>query len=563
MNKETRKALESEVARIVPRAIYKMKNTYKDEKSGGFLTLQDFFLALPFKIVIQESDEETINQLENSNTYPSIFKWVGGYTKLVKDDNDYKFLKVFITVIVPRDLESPGDAVNWINNTILNNDDLKGENALLLVYMHEVMHIMHKHLLPVINAKFDAIIDQHWNNESKVPEHIKHKIKNFAEDFLINSLLLENAHSDSDLFKLGERVRNNISKITFLYNPKLAASRGHTVESIIKELVKNMEAKEIKFSCNCDQSQQGDQCQQGGSQSDQSQQGSGQGGQDGQCQQGGSQESQIKGAIYRIKYGNFEYEILDLHDEGAMSQSENSGDEAQEAAEAARSISNQITNKLKGSGSAAIAASLGMPIEVTVDWLDKLESDLFKEVRKYTHKTSSTWRRLKNKYRNIAPLPATVNYENVLNAIIVIDQSGSMGNLELRKINYIIKKLVKRVKQLQVIIHDYKIVYNKKFKYKIEQQLVKELFSKRHAAGGTSHRDVFSVIEEEYQKNKNEDFIVLIFSDMYSDIQDIWNQHKWTENVSTYLVATDKQGAKLVKNLPAYVIDMETGQKIK
>ena len=541
MNKETRKALESEVARIVPRAIYKMKNTYKDEKSGGFLALQDFFLALPFKIVIQESDEETINQLENSNTYPSIFKWVGGYTKLVKDDNDYKFLKVFITVIVPRDLESPGDAVNWINNTILNNDDLKGENALLLVYMHEVMHIMHKHLLPVVNAKFDAIIDQHWNNESKVPEHIKHKIKNFAEDFLINSLLLENAHSDSNLFKLGERVRNNISKITFLYNPKLAASRGHTVESIIKELVKNMEAEEIRFSNN----------------------------QDGQCQQGGGQDNQdgqngkAKGTIYRIKYGDFEYEIQDLHDEGAMSQSENSGDEAQEAAEAARSISNQITNKLKGSGSAAIAASLGMPIEVTVDWLDILESDLFKEVRKYTHKTSSTWRRLKNKYRNIAPLPATVNYENVLNAIIVIDQSGSMGNLELRKINYIIKKLVKRVKQLQVIIHDYKIVYNKKFKYKIEQQLVKELFSKRHAAGGTSHRDVFSVIEEEYQKNKNEDFIVLIFSDMYSDIQDIWNQHKWTENVSTYLVATDKQGAKLVKNLPAYVIDMETGQKIK
>ena len=223
---------------------------------------------------------------------------------------------------------------------------------------------------------------------------------------------------------------------------------------------------------------------------------------------------------------------------------------------------NQVANKLKGSGSIAIAAKLGLPITVTVDWLEKLESDLFKEVRYKTHKVSSTWSRLKNKYRGIAPLPATVNYENVLNAVLVIDQSGSVSNLELRKINYIIKKLVKRVKTLRVLIHDDVVTYDKTFKYNIDKSVENEVFNTRHACGGTSHKDAFDRIEKEFEKKTQEDFIVLVFSDMYSDIEQIWNTYKWTKKSKTYLIATDMKAINHISSLPVTIIDMETGDKI-
>ena len=224
---------------------------------------------------------------------------------------------------------------------------------------------------------------------------------------------------------------------------------------------------------------------------------------------------------------------------------------------------NQVANKMRGSGSAGIAAKLGLPVEVSVNWLERLESDLFKEVRHRTNKVSSTWSRLKNKYRHVAPLPAIVNYENVLNVIVVIDQSGSMSDLDLRRINYIISKLVKRVKELQVLIHDDGVVYNKKFKRIVDSQLENELFKKRHAAGGTSHDEVFDIIENEYKLKKNEDFLVMMFSDMYSNIKELWQSGKfnWVHDLKTYLIATDKGGVSYVEGLPATIIDMESGNK--
>jgi len=549
MNKETRKALEGEIARLIPKAVYRMKNTYKDDE--GFLALQDFFLAVPFKIVIEEVDSGDDQGTGSDDIYPSIYKYIGGYTKLVNEDLDIKCLKVFIVIRVPSNLESPDAAKDWVKDNLINNKDLAGENALLMVYMHEIMHIMLKHLTPSVNAKFDAIIKQHAQGK-KLPEMVMHKVKNFAEDFLINSLLLENAHPDSKLHQLADEVKYKDKKITFLYNPELSASNGMTVETIIPELLKDMEIEEIGGSGNGS-----------GDDSSESQDGSGSGDDSGESQDGsgnGSGQGKIKGTRYKIKYGDFEYEVWDMHDEQNGQAGDGSNDE--DIAKAVKDAMNQVANKMKGSGTAKLAAKLGLPVEVTVDWLEKLESDLFKEVRHRTHKVSSTWSRLKNKYRHVAPLPATVNYENVLNAIIVIDESGSMGDLELRKINYIIKKLVKRVKELQVIIHDSTIVFNKKYKRIVDRELEKEIFSKRHAAGGTSHRDVFDTIENEYESKINEDFIVLIFSDMYSDIELLWGKYSWTDTVKTYLISTDKQGVEYIKNVPATKILMDTGEKL-
>jgi len=589
MKSEVRKAAQNEIMRLIPRAIYDMKNTYKNDK--GYLALQDFFTAIPFTVILETVDANTLKEMHESDVYPKVLNYIGGYTKLVNSDNDISYLKVYITVKIPENLETEEEAIRWVRENIIqeigNNDGIKGDSALLMVYMHEVSHIMHKHLLPSVNAKFDSIIEKHWKSNNKIPDNLKHKIKNFAEDFFINSLLLESAHSDSPLGILCSSVKRKDKKISFLYNPELSASKGHSVETIIVELLKNMEASEIG-SGGQTQSQgssgdgSGGQTQSQGSSGDgsggqtqsQGSSGDGSGGQTqsqgssgdgsgGQTQSQGNQPK-ISGTRYKLKYGDFEYEFWDMHGESNCQNGQcmSNAKAAQAIEAAARDTANQVINKMRGSGSAEIASALGFPIEVTVDWLEILESDLFKEVRHKTNRVSISWRRLKNKYRHIAHLPANVYYENVLNAIVVIDQSGSMGDIELRKINYIIKKLIKRVKTLRVIIHDDAVVYNKEFKRVVERDLEKELFKKRVACGGTSHDEPFEIIEEIYTNRASEDFIVLIFSDMYSNIEDIWGKFNWTDVASTYLVCTEKNGAGYVENLPAVKILMDTGEKL-
>ena len=562
MKPEIKKAAQHEILRLVPRAIYTIKNTYRN--NNGYLALQDFFTAVPFTIVLETMDDETFKEMQKSDVYPEIFKYLGGYTKIVNNDEDINYLKVFITVRIPENFETEEEAVEWIRKNIIRDtiDDsrLRGDSALLLIYMHEISHIMHKHLLPSISAKFDAIIEKHWKDNKRIPNALKHEIKNIAEDFFINSLLLETANSDSPLGMLCREVKYNDKKISFLYNPELSADKNHTVETIIPELLKNMEISEIDTGGGQSQNQ-------GNSDGRNNKQSGNQGnsdGKNGEQSQSQNNQSKIKGTKYSIKYGDFEYEFWDLHGESNCmnGQQTQSTKDMQAIEAAARDAANQVINKMRGNGSAEIASALGFPIEVTVDWLEILESDLFKEVRHKTNRTSTTWKRLKNKYRHIAHLPSNVYYENVLNAIVVIDQSGSMSDIELRKINYIIKKLVKRVKTLRVIIHDDNVVYNKEFKRSIERGLESELFKKRVACGGTSHDEVFEIIEEVYQQRSSEDFIVLIFSDMYSNIENIWDNFKWTHAVNTYLVCTENGGARYVENLPATKILMDTGEKL-
>jgi len=534
MKKEIRKVIEKEVARLVSRAMVAIKNVYRND--SGYLRLQDFFFAVPFQLNVITLNEKELAEIEVSDVYPSIFNYLRGYVKLVDSDTDVSYLKVFIDVLVPDNLNTVSDAIKWVEENLIFNEDLGGEYALLFLYMHEVMHILHKHTLPSINARFDAIIENHSKN-SKLPDGMKHKIKNFASDFLINSMLLETAKKDSALGELVSKIQHD-KKNSFLYHPDLSANKGHTVETIIVELLKDMEVEDITADFSM---------------------------QDGQSQDGqGDQQSVAIGKKYKIKYDDFEYEIYDLHD--TLNDSKNSkgkndkADLDDKVSKAIRDISNQMANKFKGSECAEIAVQLGIPIEVTVDWLGRLESDLFREVRHRTNKVSISWRRLKNKYRHIAKLPATVHYENVLNVIIAIDQSSSMSDYELRKINYVISKLAKRVKSCRVIIHDYEAVYNKLFERNVDKGLEREILKKRYADGGTSHKDVFEIIEKDFEEKPNEDFLVLIFSDMESNIEELWNKYKWTSVLKTYLVSSHINGIDNISSLPATKIIMDTGE---
>ena len=129
-----------------------------------------------------------------------------------------------------------------------------------------------------------------------------------------------------------------------------------------------------------------------------------------------------------------------------------------------------------------------------------------------------------------------------------MDQSGSVGDYELRKINFVMQKLSEKAKEFDLIIHDSQIVVHEKFRNRTLQNDVSDYIQKRQSYGGTCHTDVFDRIEEEYLNpdNAKNKFIVLTFSDMYSNIQHLEQSGNYTwmsqnSGVSKYWVTTDKE----------------------
>jgi len=222
--------------------------------------------------------------------------------------------------------------------------------------------------------------------------------------------------------------------------------------------------------------------------------------------------------------------------------------EADSIVDSVSSVRSNLTVKMAGSSSARMMDLLGIEIEVEVDWLGDLTSLILEEASHYTAKQDISYRKIKNKYRHIANLPGPTFYENKLKVICVVDQSGSVSDYELRKINFVMKKLSEKAKEFDLIVHDYSIVAHEKFRGRTMENDIGSYIQKRMSYGGTCHTDVFQRIEEEYilPENSKHKFIVLTFSDMYSNIEALTSsgQYTWCDpssGVSKYWVTTQKE----------------------
>lgn len=216
--------------------------------------------------------------------------------------------------------------------------------------------------------------------------------------------------------------------------------------------------------------------------------------------------------------------------------------------DAVQGVRSNLNAKFAGSGSARMLDLLDVPVKVQVDWLSQLKSLILEESNRYTAKQDISYRKIKNKYRQVANLPGVIFYDNRLKVICVIDQSGSVGDYELRKINFVMQKLSEKAKEFDLIIHDSKIVVHEKFRNRTLQNDVTDYIQKRQSYGGTCHTEVMQRIEEEFlnPENAKNKFIVLIFSDMYSNIEQLEQSGKYTwmqrdSGVSKYWVTTDKE----------------------
>jgi len=223
-------------------------------------------------------------------------------------------------------------------------------------------------------------------------------------------------------------------------------------------------------------------------------------------------------------------------------------------------IRNQLIEKTQGSGSTSLLKELGISIEVVTDWMKELKGLIFTEANHYTGKSDISYRRIKNKFRHIAILPGQIHYENKLKAIIIIDQSGSVSDTEIRKINFIVEQLTLKAKSLHLIIHDSVIVDYVVFEGKMIGQ-VKDYIKRRRSMGGTCHTEAFQKTQEIIDNSRDDKFIVLTMSDMYSNIDSSIDQFDFLRDskISKYWVCTEGRtnGASQVDGIK---IDVQTGQ---
>ena len=200
-------------------------------------------------------------------------------------------------------------------------------------------------------------------------------------------------------------------------------------------------------------------------------------------------------------------------------------------------------SKIKGTGVRDLFEGIGLPISIDMEW----EKELIRHVDNMTSNilgdtTQATWIKPNIYTRHIAYLPGRIKVPQAVPVIYVLfDQSGSMSNNIIRKINYVIEYFYKKKYDLNVLIHDDSSdaddVTVCEFRPSLhgaysDEMRLDELVSSRIRCGGTSHKGVFDLMERYIEdvtsssKKYNVQY-VLVCSDLYSDIEQIWQNYKW------------------------------------
>jgi len=225
-------------------------------------------------------------------------------------------------------------------------------------------------------------------------------------------------------------------------------------------------------------------------------------------------------------------------------------------------IQEYVQEKFRGLGSTEIEHYLGNTKEFKLNWLKKLRSSIVQDILSEKLQRDVTYtkpNKLLMWYTRQTGImfPSQVDYEREYHFIVTIDESGSMGNEELRYFAYLLEELNK-IGTVYVVKHDYKVVFEKEFPKQKGgvRNAITEVSRYRHACGGTSHVEAFAYVEEYLKKKKfprkNQKVYVIVASDMESDIPEALFEHPMLldDRINIYFLAEKKSYLeKLMKQL--------------
>ncbi len=126
-------------------------------------------------------------------------------------------------------------------------------------------------------------------------------------------------------------------------------------------------------------------------------------------------------------------------------------------------------------------------------------------------------------------------YDDVINLICIsIDTSGSMTTQDLQKGLGVIKGIMDHSEKVQIIYHDYGI--HKILEFETTYFNILEI-GKINGRGGTSHEEVFNYLQKKYDEEADIS-IYISFSDLESDIDEIWNKYTWHKHIPNVFIST-------------------------
>ncbi len=480
----------STTSRLMTKTLPIIKKTYGD------IQLIDLLMGLPITFELKEVDVSKIPAKQSGKVTIKDLA-IGGYIMRDTERGNPDRMVVFITFT--KDTNQTWDEYF---NMLLN--DPYFHNSIAFTYIHEAMHILMRHYDFYMNSNFERIITDIRDDLDTS------KLLNYAYDYWNNAYLLEQAQSGT---KFNDWSRNQ-EDFPYLYDPNLSPKNMTLVEVIVK-LTKEADIKKSEV-LDTDGNHIGD-----------------------------FTEITINGNVSSSFSPTLQHGVTQAEIPEAAEQS---------VSDILDSAKNSLIEKTRGEGSQGAFTKLGIDYAVPTDWFKALKGSVFSVAQRHTNRYDNTWSRLRNKMRHIAPLPGRIYYEKNLAAVISIDQSGSMSDEDLEKINYVVSKLAKQTIFTEVLLHDTKIAEHKRFKGKSFES-IRDFITNRVACGGTSHKEVFAHLADLKAQEPKLKFIYLSFSDNWSDIDQVYNQETFM-GINAYWITTDENRTV---NVPGMQISLENG----
>ena len=475
----TEKEFIVEAERFIYKEVAKNTNLLLGKNKTASLST-GLFLKLPIVITMEKTAEPLPTLYKELETFMPYFS---AYTKMGNAT------QVFFTFMY----HSENDIKKLFTN-------LQRRSVFLsFVYMHELQHIIRKHITSSYNKMMLNIA-----KDMQYP----HQIVNIAEDHAIN-------YSIKDLFDLSPKLRPEWSAIeeVGMYDQKYHKEQMSDID-ILKDLIENapvmtctsispsMESVECDGKTSIQPKENGD-----GEGKDEGS-GSGKG--------EGSEEGKGKDKCSTL------------------------GDDADNAiSDLSEAIQEIIRTQTKGTAVGAKMDELFSSIQVETGWFKKIKASFKRQVYYKTHDYSTSWANLNNTYRRIYKSPKKTFIDDKIAIILSVDHSGSMATEDLQKLLYLVESESNKISSLTVLIHDYDVT--EVFEVEDEYDIAKapgfeKALATRYACGGTSHACVFQHITDMKIQDPNK-VIYMCFSDMYSDIEATIHQYPVMRKLTKYWVS--------------------------
>ncbi len=199
-----------------------------------------------------------------------------------------------------------------------------------------------------------------------------------------------------------------------------------------------------------------------------------------------------------------------------------------------------IESALRGTTAGSLFEDVFKSIKVNTGWFKKIKATFKKQVYYMTHNYTTSWVNINNTYRHIYMAPKKQFFDDKIEIILSIDQSGSMSTDDLQRLLYLIESEAKKITKLTVLIHSTVII--KQFELADEYDISKsqeftEALATRWNSGGTSHDCVFQAIGDLNIKDPSKT-IFLCYSDMQSNIEETVRSYPIMSRLKSFWVHT-------------------------